>query len=132
MKKAIIILAIVLLPTVLSLVMVGQVHADSNNDTEKIKITFYWNAVVIEQGDITECFRGTQIIRMRYNEESLTLTFWLYDKGGTFKYVFPKRQKDYFKKIALKTSMYLFGGFNKAGKPYDPSKPYAQEKYQKW
>jgi hypothetical protein len=121
-------LKIALCLAVLSLVMVGQ--ANANN--EKIKVTFYWNAVVFEQGDITQCFKGTQITRVKYDKESLSLTFWMYNKGGTFKYEFPKSQRDYFKKIVLKISMYLFGGQNKKGTPYDPSKPYAQKPHSQW
>ena len=124
-------LKIALCLAVLYLVIVGQVHAD-NNKTEKIKVTFCWNAVVFEQGDIAEYFKGTQIIRYKYDKESLSLTFWMYDKGGTFKYEFPKSQRAYFKKIVLKISGFLFGGLNKDGKPYDPSKPYVQKTYKQW
>ena len=116
---------------VLSLLMVGQAHA-GDNKPEKIKVTFYWNAVVFERGDIAESFKGTHITRVLCNSKTLTITFWMYNKGGVFKYVFPKRQKDYFNKIALKVPMYLFGGINKKGTPYDPSKPYAQKPYAKW
>ena len=123
-------LKIALCLAVLSLLMVGQANA---ND-EKIKVTFYWYAIVFEQGDVTECFKKNHITKIKYNKESLSLTFWMYNdnKGNAFTYTFPKRQKDYFKKITLKISKAVFGSEDKTGKPYDPSKPYAQKPHQKW
>ena len=48
---------------------------------------------------VAQAAKGTHMTRVHCNEKSLTLTFWMYNKGGTFKYIFPRSQKNYFKII---------------------------------